>query len=136
VTDKLSAGQRSANMRAVRSRDTKPEIRVRQIVHGLGYRFRLYRRDLPGTPDLAFISRRKAVFVHGCFWHQHKGCRRGKAPTTNTAFWHPKLTRNAKRDAEQLAALKTIGWRALVVWECQLNKPDRLSKRLRRFLGA
>lgn len=135
MTDKLSKELRSANMRAVHSRDTGPEIRVRRIAHGLGYRFRLHRRELPGKPDLAFLGQRKAIFVHGCFWHQHKGCKRATVPQSNTGFWLPKLERNAARDAKQLAALKESGWRALVVWECELKNERRLRSRLRRFLG-
>ena len=136
MTDNISKERRSANMRAVRSQDTKPEIRVRQIVHRLGYRFRLHRRDLPGKPDLAFPSRKMAIFVHGCFWHQHKGCRRGNMPQTNTGFWRSKLERNAARDSKQLAALKTSGWRALVIWECEIKDEKRVVARLRRFLEA
>lgn len=135
MTDTLSKPQRSANMRAVGSRNTKPEIRVRRIAHGLGYRFRLHRRELPGKPDLAFPGRRKAVFVHGCFWHQHKGCGRAAVPQSNIGFWLPKLTRNAARDAAQIAALKKIGWRALVIWECELKNERRVASRIRRFLA-
>jgi DNA mismatch endonuclease (patch repair protein) len=134
--DKISKEQRSENMRAVRSLNTGPEIRVRQIAHGLGYRFRIHRRDLPGKPDLAFPSRRKAVFVHGCFWHQHKGCRRASLPQSNIDYWHPKLARNAVRDAKQIAALKANGWRALVIWECEIKDEKWLTARLRRFLGV
>lgn len=136
MTDEISKERRSANMRAVRSRNTGPEIRVRQIAHGLGYRFRLHRRDLPGKPDLAFPGRRKAVFVHGCFWHHHKGCPRGSMPQSNIEYWRPKLARNAARDAEQIAALKASGWRALVIWECQIRDEKRLAARLRQFLGG
>jgi DNA mismatch endonuclease (patch repair protein) len=134
MTDKVSKEQRSANMRAVRSRNTQPEVRVRQIAHALGYRFRLHFRKLPGNPDIAFPGRRKAVFVHGCFWHRHKGCRRASIPKSNRAFWRAKLARNASRDAEELAAIRKQGWRALVVWECEIKNERRLAARLRRFL--
>ena len=134
MTDKVSKEQRSANMRAVRSRNTQPEVRVRQIAHALGYRFRLHFRKLPGKPDLAFPGRRKAIFVHGCFWHRHKGCRRASMPKSNRAFWRAKLARNASRDAEELAAIRKQGWRALVVWECEIKNEPRLAARLRRFL--
>src|SRR5271157_5540149 len=134
MTDRVSKEQRSANMRAVRSRNTQPEVRVRQIAYALGYRFRLHFRKLPGTPDLAFPGRRKAVFVHGCFWHRHKGCRRASIPKSNRAFWRAKLARNASRDAEELAAIRKQGWRALVVWECEVKNEPRLAARLRRFL--
>ncbi|MGD0124240.1 MAG: very short patch repair endonuclease [Terriglobia bacterium] len=134
MTDKVSKEQRSANMRAVRSRNTQPEVRVRQIAHALGYRFRLHFRKLPGKPDLAFPGRRKAIFVHGCFWHRHKGCRRASMPKSNRAFWRAKLARNASRDSEELAAIRKQGWRALVVWECEVKNEPRLAARLRRFL--
>jgi DNA mismatch endonuclease, patch repair protein len=135
MTDKISRERRSANMRAVRSRNTRPEMRVRQIAHRLGYRFRVHRRDLPGKPDIAFPGRRKAVFVHGCFWHQHGGCRRASIPQSNRRFWRTKLARNAARDSEQLAAIKKRGWRTLVVWECEIKDEKRLTARLRKFLG-
>jgi DNA mismatch endonuclease (patch repair protein) len=108
---------------------------VRQIVHSLGYRFRLHRRDLPGNPDIVFPGRQKAVFVHGCFWHQHNGCRRATFPRSNRRFWRTKLRRNVARDTEQLAAIRKLGWRALVVWECEIKDEKPLTARLRRFLG-
>ena len=135
MTDTVSKEQRSANMSAVRSRNTGPEIRVRQIAHGLGYRFRLHRRELPGKPDIAFPGRQKVVFVHGCFWHQHKGCPRASIPESNSEFWRNKLSRNMVRDAKQVAAIKKSGWRVLVVWECETKNERRLAARLRRFLG-
>jgi DNA mismatch endonuclease (patch repair protein) len=135
MTDRISKEQRSANMRAVRSRNTLPEIRVRQIAHRLGYRFRLHRRELPGKPDIVFPRRRKAIFVHGCFWHQHKGCRRASVPQSNRRFWRTKLARNSARDGEQVVALSRCGWRALVVWECETKDEKRLTARLRRFLS-
>jgi DNA mismatch endonuclease, patch repair protein len=134
--DTVSKNQRSANMRAVRSADTQPEMRVRLIAHRLGYRFRLHRRDLPGKPDLAFPGRRKVIFVHGCFWHQHQGCPRGSVPSSNIDFWSLKLAGNRARDEEQLAAVRKRGWRALVIWECQTKNETRLATRLRRFLGV
>jgi DNA mismatch endonuclease, patch repair protein len=135
MTDKISKARRSANMRAVRSRNTRPEIRVRQTAHRLGYRFRLHRGDLPGKPDIAFPARRKAIFVHGCFWHQHRGCPRATVPKSNRGFWRPKLARNVARDAGQLAAIRKRGWRALVIWECQVKNERWLSTKLGRFLG-
>lgn len=135
MTDKLSPERRSANMRAIRSRGMKPELRVRRAAHALGYRFRLHRPDLPGNPDLVFPSRRKAVFVHGCFWHQHRGCQDGRLPKSNRYYWRSKLTRNVRRDAEHLTALKMNGWKVLVVWECQTADESRLSLRLSRFLS-
>lgn len=133
--DKISPQRRSANMRAIRSKGMKPEMLVRRLVHSLGYRYRLHRKDLPGKPDLAFIGQRKAIFVHGCFWHQHPGCREGRVPGSNTGYWGPKLARNAERDRENEARLRAAGWRVLTVWECETGQPDALSARLISFLS-
>lgn len=135
MTDRISKERRSANMRAVRSRNTAPEIRVRQVAHSLGYRFRVHRRELPGNPDIVFPGRRKAIFVHGCFWHQHKGCRKATIPQSNRRFWRRKLRLNMARDAKQIAAIRKQGWRALVIWECDIKDEKRLTARLRQFLG-
>lgn len=122
-------------MRAVKGWDTEPEIIVRRLVHRLGYRFRLHRADLPGKPDLVFPGRRAAIFVHGCFWHGH-GCRRGaRIPKTNSIYWTAKLTRNAARDARHLIDLERLGWRALVIWECELKDDARITSELLSFLG-
>ena len=134
MTDKISSERRSANMGAIRSRDMKPELRVRRAAHGLGYRFRLHRSDLPGKPDLVFAGRHKVIFVHGCFWHQHQGCQDGRMPHSNLGYWRPKLVRNVKRDTEHLARLKMGGWKALVIWECETRDERRLNSRLRRFV--
>jgi DNA mismatch endonuclease (patch repair protein) len=123
-------------MRAVRSRDTAPEMQVRRMLHAMGYRYRLHRADLPGKPDIVFAGRRRAIFVHGCFWHGHD-CRRGaRIPATNTAYWRAKIARNVARDRETLARLAALGWAALVIWECDLRERDALTARLRGFLGA
>lgn len=135
MTDRISCQQRSDNMRAVRGQDTAPEIRVRQIAHRLGYRFRLHRADLPGKPDLVFPRLGSVIFVHGCFWHQHQGCRKGRIPQSNIEFWQSKLNRNVQRDAENLVALKASGWKALVAWECETIDEKRLTGRLHRFLN-
>ncbi|WP_111546290.1 DNA mismatch endonuclease Vsr [Mesorhizobium kowhaii] len=121
-------------MASIRKVDTKPELVVRRRAHALGFRFRLHRRDLPGTPDLVFPGRKKAIFVHGCFWHQH-GCGRGqKLPSVRAEYWGPKLRRNVERDAAAEAALLLLGWQLLVVWECECQDSTGLSERLRRFL--
>jgi DNA mismatch endonuclease (patch repair protein) len=120
-------------MRAIRSKNTRPEMVVRRAAYALGYRYRLHRRDLPGKPDLAFIGRRKAIVVHGCFWHQHDGCREGRPPASNSGYWGPKLERNRIRDAKALCALKEAGWATLVIWECDLNA--ELPERLTAFLA-
>lgn len=125
--------ERSDVMRAVKSTDTKPEMIVRRLVHGLGYRYRLHRRDLPGKPDLTFSRRRKVVFVHGCFWHGH-GCKRGaRMPATNVEYWRQKIDRNRSRDATALVSLAQAGWRVLIIWECEIRSIE-LEGRLRTFL--
>lgn len=121
-------------MRAIRSKNMLPELAVRRLAHGLGYRYRLHRRDLPGTPDLVFVSRRKVIFVHGCFWHAH-GCKWAHVPKSNQAYWVPKLERNRARDVKHLKALRADGWGCLVLWECQLKEMRRVRQRLSKFLG-
>ncbi|WP_224080085.1 very short patch repair endonuclease [Cupriavidus laharis] len=132
--DKVSAHQRSSNMAAVRSRDTAPELAVRKLLHSMGLRFRLHRSELPGTPDIVLPRHRAVVLVHGCFWHGHS-CPRGRAPTSNTDFWLPKLDRNKARDAEQVNALRALGWRVLIVWECEVRDTRTLRRRLGRWFG-
>ena len=134
--DKLTPERRSANMRAIRSKGMKPELIVRQLAHRLGYRFRLHRKDLPGKPDLAFIGKRKAIFVHGCFWHQHSACREGRPPSSNAEYWGPKLGRNVQRDRDNLEKLEEIGWQVLVVWECETGDKSALQDRLKGFLDS
>jgi DNA mismatch endonuclease, patch repair protein len=135
MVDKLSADRRSENMRRIKSKDMKPELLIRRLVHGLGYRYRLHRKDMPGRPDLVFGPRRKVIFVHGCFWHQHTSCREGRLPGSNAEYWQPKLARNVRRDAENLASLEASGWHTLVIWECEMKSPEALKRRLRKFLG-
>jgi len=123
-------------MRRVRSENTKPELIVRKLAHGLGYRFRLHRKDLPGKPDLVFAGRRKVIFVHGCFWHQHN-CKRGaRKPATRREYWLAKLQRNVDRDKTVIRRLRRMGWGVMVIWECQTrpSKLDRLAGRITRFL--
>lgn len=125
---------RSRTMRAVKSKNTTPEIAVRKLLHGMGYRFRLHRRDLPGSPDLVFPSRRLALFVHGCFWHGHDCPRGARIPKTNNAYWTAKIDRNRKRNAEAIRALSETGWRSSVIWECELRQPERLRLKLTALL--
>jgi DNA mismatch endonuclease (patch repair protein) len=127
--------QISEQMRRIRKVDTKPELLVRSIAHRLGYRYRIHRRDLPGTPDLVFPSRRKVVLVHGCFWHQHSCPLGSKQPRANPHYWIPKLARNKERDKIAQRALEALGWSVLVVWECQTRDESALVARLRGFLG-
>ena len=124
-------------MRAVKGKDTRPEMAVRRLAHAMGYRYRLHRKDLPGKPDLAFGPRRKAIFVHGCFWHQHAnaGCRGARVPLTRADYWTPKLERNKERDAHNIAELERLGWHVLVVWECELRNASQVEARLAGFLG-
>jgi DNA mismatch endonuclease (patch repair protein) len=125
---------RSANMRAIRSKGMRPELKVRSIVHRLGYRFRLHRDDLPGKPDLVFASRRKVIFVHGCFWHSH-GCRISHTPKSNADYWGPKLERNVLRDQRNIQALRAAGWSSFVIWECETDDEERIRKRIVKFLN-
>ena len=118
-------------MSGIRGKDTRPELVVRSALHRLGYRFRLHRRDLPGTPDIVLPKHHTVVFVNGCFWHQHRGCRRATLPLTNREFWKVKLNRNAERDKSNIARLKRLGWRTVVIWSCQANTPALLMARLR-----
>jgi DNA mismatch endonuclease (patch repair protein) len=121
-------------MQRVRSQDTMPEMKVRRLIFGLGYRYRLHRADLPGKPDLVFPGRRKVIFVHGCFWHGH-GCKAGrKRPKTNESYWTKKLERNRGRDVEHDQALRALGWQPLTVWECELKDMDALRAKVQEFL--
>jgi len=122
-------------MAAVRSQDTGPELEVRRIVHRLGYRYRLYVGTLPGRPDLVFPARRKVIFVHGCFWHRHRKCRYTTSPKTFKKFWEAKFAANVARDHRNVRNLKRIGWAVLTVWQCELKKSKRLSRRLNDFLS-
>lgn len=136
MADRLSSEERSAHMRRIRKVDTKPELVVRRLAHRLGYRFRLHRGDLPGTPDLVFPRLRKAILVHGCFWHQHQGCRLARQPKTRLDYWLPKLRRNQARDEASQGALKQLGWDVLVVWECEAAGEAALASRVGAFLIA
>lgn len=126
---------RSAIMRAVKGRDTKPEIRVRSLLHRLGYRFRLHRKGLPGSPDIVLPSRRVAIFVNGCFWHGHDCTRGSRAPKANAEYWRAKIARNRARDGENLSALAALGWRAVTLWECALKDEAALAATLAAELG-
>lgn len=135
MTDNLTPEQRKKTMTRVKSQDTSPEMKVRRLAHSLGYRFRLHRKDLPGKPDLVFPKLKKVIFVHGCFWHGHPGCKASKRPTTNTEYWNKKLDRNIARDKLNQEKLVSMGWRCLVIWECQIKKTEDLNKILITFLS-
>jgi DNA mismatch endonuclease (patch repair protein) len=135
MADRMTAAQRSYCMSRIRDRDTKPELIVRSMVHAMGYRFQLQRKDIEGRPDLALIGGRKLIFVHGCFWHRHH-CRWGQVePKTNAAFWRDKREANAARDARVVRRLRRQGWGVLTAWECELRDPGKLRGRLERFLA-
>jgi len=133
MADTRTPEQRRRIMQSVGTRDTGPELIVRRIVYGLGHRYRLNVKGLPGRPDIVFPGRMKAIFVHGCFWHGH-GCHKGRAPKSRLDYWKPKLKTNKKRDAAQLLALKVLGWSVLTVWQCETTDPKALSSRLSAFL--
>lgn len=135
--DTVSKSKRSEIMRAIKSRDSKIELAVRGMLHKAGFRFRLHRKNLPGNPDLVFPGRKKVVFVHGCFWHQHPdpNCRISHRPLSNTNYWHPKLERTLKRDAKNLITLRGQGWQTLVIWECQMRDKEALLRTLINFLS-
>lgn len=135
MADTLSPMRRSQIMARVRSRDMKPEMKVRRLLHGLGYRYRLHRSDLPGRPDLSFASLRKVVFVNGCFWHSHLNCRHVRIPTSNRDYWISKLSRNRARDQRNTTLLEGSGWEVLTVWECELGDLATVTERLIAFLG-
>lgn len=133
MADHLSPDRRSANMRAIPSKGTKPELLVRKVAHRLGLRFRLHRNDLPGSPDLVFPRFKATVFVHGCFWHAHTCKRGGRIPKSNVEYWEKKISRNVGRDAYARDALTKLGWRVLVVWECEAKNPEEVSRILSSF---
>lgn len=134
--DKLDPVRRSQNMARIRSKNTKPELKVRSTAHARGYRFRLHRKDLPGSPDLVFPRLRKVVFVHGCFWHRHSGCQDCSNPKSRQDYWLPKFARTIERDRHALRELKKAGWQTCVVWECEVNDIATLQRRLLRFLAC
>lgn len=131
--DRLKPTQRSKLMARVRAHHTAPELRVRRLAFSLGFRYRLHVLGLPGKPDLVFVSRRKIIFVHGCFWHQHS-CKRGAGPASNKDFWDTKLGRNRQRDRANVRSLRRSGWDVMVVWECQTKDNKKLALKLQRFL--
>ena len=132
--DVLTKKQRSFNMSQIRSKNTSPEITVRSLVHRMGYRYGLHRSDLPGHPDIVLVKYKKIVFVHGCFWHMHR-CRFGRViPATRTNFWQNKRRGNVSRDKRNSQKLKTMGWKILIVWECQMKDAEKLTRRLQAFL--
>ena len=137
MPDTLSPSDRSARMRLVRSKNTRPELLVRSLCRDLGYQgYRLHRSDLPGKPDIAFIGMKRAIFVHGCFWHGHDCHGKVRLPASNEGYWWPKIQRSAARDVENISTLEALGWTVLVIWECELRNRVSASSRLKEFLSG
>ncbi len=134
--DNLTKERRSWNMSRIKGSNTGPERIVRSVLHSMGYRFRLQRKDLPGKPDITLTKYQTVVFVHGCFWHRHKGCKDATLPKTRRTFWRNKLEGNAARDRAKERALRILGWKVLVIWECETTKTEQLTKKLFRFLAT
>lgn len=128
--DVLTPEQRHLNMSRIKDKNTRPEKRVRSLLHALGYRFRLHAKDLPGKPDIVLPKYRTVVFVHGCFWHRHEGCKRSSTPQTRRIFWENKFSRNIERDREAVVSLELLGWAVLIVWECEIRNIEALQNRL------
>ena len=133
--DRIDARKRSENMSRIRSKNTLPEMAVRKVAHSLGLRFRLHRKDLPGSPDLVFPRHRLAIFVNGCFWHRHKGCVLAASPKTRPEFWSRKFAANVARDSLATQSLAALGWRVEVIWECETRSAEAIAARLRAIFG-
>lgn len=136
VADVFSKTKRSRIMSRIKGADTKPEMKVRSLLHRMGYRFRLHRKDLPGKPDIVLPKHGAVIFVHGCFWHRHEGCPRATLPASNAAFWKKKLTANAERDRKNAEELRTLGWRVLTIWQCETNDDGELARILIDYLTS
>lgn len=136
MADVFLPAVRSAIMARIKGKNTTPEMRVRRLLHAMGFRYSLHRAKLPGKPDIVLTRHHKVIFIHGCFWHCHTGCPRAAMPTSNVQFWHRKLTGNKNRDQRVRRELRKNGWKVLVIWQCQLKNIDSLTRRLLRFLGV
>ena len=134
MVDHLTPSERSENMRRIRGKDTQPELVVRKLVFSMGYRYRLHYAALPGKPDMAFLGKLKAIFVHGCFWHRHTACKFARMPKTNPAFWAAKLRKNKARHVLRRSQLQKIGWKMMVIWECETRFIGMQKKRIKKFL--
>ena len=134
MADKLTKEQRSWNMSRIKNKDTEPEMKVRRMLHKLGIGYRLHSKDLPGKPDIVLKKYNTVIFVHGCYWHRHKGCKNATTPKTNTAFWLKKFDKNKENDKKKAAMLKELGWNLQVIWECETSHPDILNKKLKKIL--
>jgi DNA mismatch endonuclease, patch repair protein len=136
LTDRISRERRSWNMSRIRSKDTKPEVRLRSALHVRGFRFRKNDRRLPGNPDIVLPKYRTIILVHGCYWHRHEGCKHATTPKTNVDFWRAKFDRNVERDREAKVALESLGWRTMIVWECEINTSTKLEGKVRTLCRA
>ncbi|MNX55641.1 Very short patch repair protein [compost metagenome] len=134
LMDIVTPEKRSRMMAGIKGKNTKPELVVRKLVHGMGFRYRLHRKDLPGSPDLVFPRLKKVIFVHGCFWHRHTGCRFAYTPKSNAQFWLDKLEGNIRRDGQAVMALDILGWQVLIVWECEVADLPALTRKVSSFL--
>jgi DNA mismatch endonuclease (patch repair protein) len=134
LADTLSPKERSERMSRIRGKGSNPEMRLRRLVHGLGFRYRLHVKELPGKPDLVFPARRAVIFMHGCFWHRHEGCKLARLPKSKLDFWMAKLEANRQRDLIHQRQLSDLGWRVLVIWECELNDIEHVSQIIKKFL--
>ena len=137
MTDTLTPQERSERMSRIRGKNSSSEMRLRRLIHGMGFRYRLHVKALPGTPDLVFPARKAVIFMHGCFWHRHQDCRLARMPKSRVAYWREKLEANERRDEENMSRLNELGWRVLVIWECQMQEKDLndVSNMVRRFLA-
>lgn len=134
--DTISPSERSKVMRKVKGKNTALEMKVRSLIHGMGYRYRLHAKELPGTPDIVFRPKKKVIFVHGCFWHRHKGCKLARMPKSRVEFWRTKLTANRDRDRTNIDQLRRLGWDVLVIWECEAKESDRIRNKIDVFLST
>ena len=132
--DRHTPEQRHRNMAAVKGKNTKPEIAVRKLLHKLGYRFRLHRKDLPGKPDIVLPKYKTVIFIHGCFWHRHAGCKYASTPSSNAVFWEKKFEENVARDRKNIEKLETLGWKVIIIWGCEVNEEERVLSALRGML--
>jgi len=133
--DRVSKEKRSEIMGKVNSKNTGPELIVRKILHRLKYRFRLHKKNLPGNPDIVLPKHKKIIFVHGCFWHGHENCSKGRLPKTNQQYWQDKIISNRKRDLKAIEELNKLGWKVLVVWSCQIKNQEQLENHITQFLS-
>ena len=134
MTDRFDSKKRSQIMSRIKGKDTLPEKTVRRILHRMGYRFRLHVKDLPGKPDIVLPKHNKIIFVHGCFWHGHRGCKRAARPESNSEFWNRKIDSNIKRDEKNLKALRSMGWDVLIIWQCQMENKEKLRRKISEFM--